>query len=317
VLMTRKFNSRSPKRSFTPDHSASASPSTGRRGLPSGVAGAQPLLGGSGGSSRSPSSSGSARSDNKIVVTPATHHILRGPSRFASVHQRNLYIASRPLILLFDLAGVALYQVFALLRTLLLFIWNPVSSYWRNRKRDKLCRGQQQQEFNDQLTSVLFPPSSSSLLSSPTTSVLISSSSTSTASTFTTSTLAGLSPKVSNNDYVNRITLTRLSQHFSASSGLSGGDGEVACFETPNSFLFNDIITASSSETNQQGITMNASPGGVGPYGMKGGPGLTDPLLARQKHHHRKAFEFISKALRIDEESTGLYLLLMCKNEFR
>jgi hypothetical protein len=40
----------------------------------------------------------------------------------------------------------------------------------------------------------------------------------------------------------------------------------------------------------------------AGPYAFKGGPGLTDPSLARQKHHHRKAFEFISKALRIDEE---------------
>ncbi|XP_013171130.1 PREDICTED: spastin isoform X3 [Papilio xuthus] len=31
------------------------------------------------------------------------------------------------------------------------------------------------------------------------------------------------------------------------------------------------------------------------------GPG--DPLLAKQKHHHRKAFEYISKALKIDEEN--------------
>ncbi|XP_028034756.1 spastin isoform X2 [Bombyx mandarina] len=33
------------------------------------------------------------------------------------------------------------------------------------------------------------------------------------------------------------------------------------------------------------------------------GPG--DPLLAKQKHHHRKAFEYISKALKIDEENEG------------
>ncbi|XP_045166158.2 spastin-like isoform X2 [Mercenaria mercenaria] len=31
-------------------------------------------------------------------------------------------------------------------------------------------------------------------------------------------------------------------------------------------------------------------------------PGPVDPLLATQKHHHRKAFEYISKALKIDEE---------------
>ncbi|XP_044728262.1 spastin isoform X4 [Chrysoperla carnea] len=33
------------------------------------------------------------------------------------------------------------------------------------------------------------------------------------------------------------------------------------------------------------------------------GPGPGDPLLAKQKHHHRRAFEFISKALKIDEEN--------------
>ena len=31
-------------------------------------------------------------------------------------------------------------------------------------------------------------------------------------------------------------------------------------------------------------------------------PGPGEPALAKQKHHHRKAFEYISKALKIDEE---------------
>ncbi|XP_052769250.1 spastin-like [Mya arenaria] len=34
-------------------------------------------------------------------------------------------------------------------------------------------------------------------------------------------------------------------------------------------------------------------------------PGPADPALAMQKHHHRKAFEYISKALKIDEEDSG------------
>lgn len=34
-------------------------------------------------------------------------------------------------------------------------------------------------------------------------------------------------------------------------------------------------------------------------------PGPGDPILAKQKHHHRKAFEYISKALKIDEEHEG------------
>lgn len=37
--------------------------------------------------------------------------------------------------------------------------------------------------------------------------------------------------------------------------------------------------------------------------GSQVGPG--DPLLAKQKHHHRRAFEYISKALKIDEENEG------------
>lgn len=30
-----------------------------------------------------------------------------------------------------------------------------------------------------------------------------------------------------------------------------------------------------------------------------------EPVLAQQKHHHRKAFEYISKALKLDEEDKG------------
>lgn len=37
------------------------------------------------------------------------------------------------------------------------------------------------------------------------------------------------------------------------------------------------------------------------------GPGPGDPMLAKQKHHHRRAFEYISKALKIDEENEGEY----------
>lgn len=39
-------------------------------------------------------------------------------------------------------------------------------------------------------------------------------------------------------------------------------------------------------------------------------PGPGDPLLARQKQHHRRAFEYISKALKIDEENEGELLFI-------
>jgi len=44
----------------------------------------------------------------------------------------------------------------------------------------------------------------------------------------------------------------------------------------------------------------NTGPGGVG-YALR--PGA--PVLAQQKHHHRKAFEYISKALKLDEDGKG------------
>ncbi|XP_075156979.1 spastin isoform X1 [Haematobia irritans] len=54
----------------------------------------------------------------------------------------------------------------------------------------------------------------------------------------------------------------------------------------------------------QQQLEMfNRNNGGIVPSGS--GPGPGDPLLAKQKHHHRRAFEYISKALKIDEENEG------------
>lgn len=44
--------------------------------------------------------------------------------------------------------------------------------------------------------------------------------------------------------------------------------------------------------------------------------GPADPLLQRQKHHHRRAFECISKALKIDEENEGKSTLLKLSNKF-
>ena len=42
---------------------------------------------------------------------------------------------------------------------------------------------------------------------------------------------------------------------------------------------------------------------GAGPGNYSARPGA--PVLAQQKHHHRKAFEYISKALKLDEDGRG------------
>lgn len=43
----------------------------------------------------------------------------------------------------------------------------------------------------------------------------------------------------------------------------------------------------------------------------KAQPGPGDTLLVKQKQHHRKAFEYISKALKIDEENEGNYIYIV------
>ncbi|KAF4528140.1 hypothetical protein B566_EDAN011156 [Ephemera danica] len=59
-----------------------------------------------------------------------------------------------------------------------------------------------------------------------------------------------------------------------------------------------DISSISYSEEYTQDMSQLAPKNPTGP-----GPG--DPLLAKQKHHHRRAFEYISKALKFDEENEG------------
>lgn len=138
--MTRKFHPRSPPRdqasksgySHSCNSSPAPSPSTSRRQFPH-----------SSSSPRLHRASGVTPIPNPGIPNRVTHHVLvqqqnERPNvvrvQFTSVHHRNLYLASRPLVLVFDLAGLALHQFFLLLRTLILLIWNPVASIWRNRK---------------------------------------------------------------------------------------------------------------------------------------------------------------------------------------
>lgn len=61
-----------------------------------------------------------------------------------------------------------------------------------------------------------------------------------------------------------------------------------------------EIVTDDgNNKVGEEIIQMSTVPKQIGP-----GPG--DPLLAKQKHHHRRAFEYISKALKIDEENEGM-----------
>ena len=50
------------------------------------------------------------------------------------------------------------------------------------------------------------------------------------------------------------------------------------------------------------GVTIAPSSSGGSSQG-----GQVDPLLLKMKHHHRKAFEHLCKALKIDEEDSGMH----------
>ncbi|XP_050311715.1 spastin isoform X2 [Anthonomus grandis grandis] len=128
----------------------------------------------------------------------ATHNVMFAPRSYGSVHKRNLYIVSFPLIFLFTILRSLLYQIFLILR----FVYCRSSNYFvRTTAGDERQRGCDEVESNQ-------------------------------------------------------------------------------CI------LVEEITTEMAQVRN------------VGP-----GPG--DPLLAKQKHHHRRAFEYISKALKIDEENEG------------
>ena len=227
--MTRKFVPRSPtKRSLSPEV---VSPSAKIRSA---------AVGGGSSSSSTETDSGSKGRNNKPSSSSRLLPVVAraSPLHFASVHHRNFYLASRPVILVFEVAGIALYHLFNLLRTFLLLLWRPLSSSWNDFQQRKWRRGQEKDKDNETIKN----------------SVRISSSDRDRDNSFDHETLT-----VGESQLVD---------------SMSGG---------------------------------YSSRGQNGPMNMKGGPGLSDPLVARQKHHHRRAFELISKALRIDESDAGKF----------
>lgn len=68
-----------------------------------------------------------------------------------------------------------------------------------------------------------------------------------------------------------------------------------------------NIETAVDSATAADNLLSGGEqqPDGMAATARSSGPGPADPLLAKQKHHHRRAFEYISRALKIDEENEG------------
>ncbi|XP_051166630.1 spastin isoform X2 [Leptopilina boulardi] len=66
-----------------------------------------------------------------------------------------------------------------------------------------------------------------------------------------------------------------------------------------------EIVVDRETAENLLQVSTTREDEGMSQIVKRTGPGPGDPLLAKQKHHHRRAFEFISKALKIDEENEG------------
>ncbi|XP_037911724.1 spastin isoform X1 [Hermetia illucens] len=76
--------------------------------------------------------------------------------------------------------------------------------------------------------------------------------------------------------------------------------GNVDTLQQHQQLLRSTYVRHHSHHKNRE-LEMSTNKQGAG----SSGPGPGDPLLAKQKHHHRRAFEYISKALKIDEENEG------------
>jgi len=74
--------------------------------------------------------------------------------------------------------------------------------------------------------------------------------------------------------------------------------------------------SSTSSVVEMTRLGAAGSPGRAAAGPSAGGGGYTlrpgAPVLAQQKHHHRKAFEYISKALKLDEDGKGLTASSCC-----
>ncbi|KAK4290934.1 hypothetical protein Pmani_036205 [Petrolisthes manimaculis] len=183
-------------------------------------------------------------------------HPLRSPNKKAkksddkgsrtqniSVHTKNFYIASYPVVLLFNILRSVLYHVYLLLKTLF-------------RAGDYLAHGRTTHEI----------PPNNITPHTTTTSVVITD-------------LDSIGVVGSGGEAEQQVVVEEgRSGDIEFCGGVGGGDNNMP---PPKS--------------------INNPPN----------PGPGDPLLARQKHHHRKAFEYISKALKIDEENEGRVLTML------
>ncbi|XP_046627063.1 spastin isoform X2 [Neodiprion virginianus] len=158
---------------------------------------------------------------DKVTTTTISyhhHHHSEGHGPHPSIHKRNLYVVSFPLIFLFNVLRTLLYQLFVIFK----YFYTSTSRLFLRRSTANIAHGKKSLKANCHLEIVV---------------------------------------------------------------GQQDADG----IEKDN------LLSVVDPEAEQMSQIPRRT----------AGPGPGDPLLAKQKHHHRRAFEFISKALKIDEENEG------------
>ncbi|XP_015511618.1 spastin isoform X2 [Neodiprion lecontei] len=146
------------------------------------------------------------------------HHHSEGHGPHPSIHKRNLYVVSFPLIFLFNVLRTLLYQLFVIFK----YFYTSTSRLFLRRSTANIAHGKKSLKANCHLEIVV---------------------------------------------------------------GQQDADGTEK----------DNLLSVVDPEAEQMSQIPRRT----------AGPGPGDPLLAKQKHHHRRAFEFISKALKIDEENEG------------
>ncbi|XP_046434537.1 spastin isoform X2 [Neodiprion fabricii] len=146
------------------------------------------------------------------------HHHSEGHGPHPSIHKRNLYVVSFPLIFLFNVLRTLLYQLFVIFK----YFYTSTSRLFLRRSTANIAHGKKSLKANCHLEIVV---------------------------------------------------------------GQQNADGNEK----------DNLLSVVDPEAEQMSQIPRRT----------AGPGPGDPLLAKQKHHHRRAFEFISKALKIDEENEG------------
>ena len=242
--------------------------------------------GGSGQSTSGCSSSHSQQSTSSGIQTIP----VRSSS---SVHKQNLYIVSFPIIFLFNILRTILYQLFILFK----YLYSATSRIiYRPLKRNdcnnlELLVNNKIQHQKSASTATVVLQSAGAISASGGGGGL--------RSAITTNQLL-----TNDNNLLLDNNLHNLNHYLNNHHHHHHHHRRCTSESIVEMSLTNNNNKSGSGSNGNMGHNNNIT-SGLHKNNYLSSPGPGDPLLAKQKHHHRRAFEYISKALKIDEENEG------------